>query len=102
MTHKYLIKTALAATLGFAVSNTAFTQDTATAFTGATLYPISGAPITGGTLIVHKGKIIAVGADISVPEGAIVIDATDMVIMPGLVDTHSHIALTGTGMPQKN
>lgn len=101
MTHKYLMKTALAVTLGFAVSETAFAQDTATAFTGATLYPISGAPIENGTLVVHEGKIIAIGANVSVPEGAVVIDATGMVIMPGLVDTHSHIALTGDGHASK-
>lgn len=74
-------------------------QDTVTAFTGAQLYPIGSDMIESGTLIIHQGKIVAVGADIEIPEGAIVIDASDKVIMPGLVDTHSHIALTGDGGP---
>ncbi len=62
-------------------------------FTGATIHRISHPPVENGTLVVRDGKIIAVGArdEISFPESAEVIDATGKVLMPGLVDTHSHI-----------
>jgi imidazolonepropionase-like amidohydrolase len=40
---------------------------------------------------VQDGRIVAVGAAVQVPAGAETIDLTGKVIMPGLVDTHSHI-----------
>jgi imidazolonepropionase-like amidohydrolase len=63
------------------------------AFTNARILPISGQPIERGTLVVQDGKIVAVGpaASTSVPAGAQKIDLNGKVIMPGLVDTHSHI-----------
>ncbi len=63
------------------------------AFTGAHLIPVDGPEIDDGVLVVHRGKIVAVGAvgDVDVPSGADVVDASGGVIMPGLVDTHSHV-----------
>ncbi|MES1226925.1 MAG: amidohydrolase, partial [Bacteroidota bacterium] len=67
-------------------------QDKTIAFKGALIYTIAGNPIEKGVLIVQNGKIIAVGdANTAIPAGAEVIDASNKVIMPGLVDTHSHI-----------
>ncbi len=67
-------------------------QDKPIAFTGALIYPITGPAIQGGVLVVHKGKIVSVGvAGSNIPAGAEVVDATGKVIMPGLVDTHSHL-----------
>lgn len=66
-----------------------------TIFLGARIHPVSGPVIEDGALIVSGGKIVYVGArrEATVPEGAKVIDATGKVIIPGLVDTHSHIGL---------
>ncbi len=70
----------------------AYAQDKPVAFTGALVYPISGPAIPGAVLVVQKGKIISVGAAGStIPAGADVIDVTGKVIMPGLVDSHSHL-----------
>lgn len=68
-------------------------QDTPIAFQGARILPISGPEIENGTLVVHQGVILAVGATgtVEIPGDARVVDATGKVIMPGLVDTHSHI-----------
>jgi imidazolonepropionase-like amidohydrolase len=62
-------------------------------FRGATLYPIAEAPIENGVLVVQDGAIQAVGADgtVDVPNDAVAHDVSGSVIMPGLVDTHSHI-----------
>ncbi len=85
------------ALLGLAGS--AVGQEKPTAFTGATIIPIAGDPIENGTLVVHEGKILAVGADgeVEIPDGAERIDAAGKTIMPGLVDTHSHIGGGGGG-----
>ena len=67
-------------------------QERPVAFRGATIIPISGAPVQNGVLVVQGGKIVAVGGpDTPVPAGAEVRDVTGKTIMPGLVDTHSHI-----------
>ena len=66
-------------------------QERPIAFTGATIMPMSGAPIENGILVIEDGKIRAVGADVRIPSDAERRDATGMIIMPGIVDTHSHI-----------
>src|SRR5215469_16528832 len=69
--------------------------DRPVAYRGARILTAAGAPIDKGVLIVHKGKILAVGAetDTPIPEGAEVVELKDRVIIPGLVDTHSHIGI---------
>jgi len=71
----------------------AHAQERPVAFTGATLVPVSGPEVRDGVLVVHRGKIVAAGARsaVRIPQGAEVVDASGKVIMPGLVDTHSHI-----------
>jgi len=67
-------------------------QEKPLAFKGALIYTISGAPIQNGVLLVHKGKIVSVGAAGStIPADAIVMDVSGKIIMPGLVDSHSHL-----------
>ncbi len=67
-------------------------QTQSVAFTGATIYPIEGAVIENGTLIIKNGKIEALGdSNTKIPKNALVHDASGKVLMPGLVDTHSHI-----------
>lgn len=68
-------------------------QERPTAFVGARIIPIVGEPIENGVLVVRGGKISAVGPRdaVSIPSEAEVRDVTGRVIMPGLVDTHSHI-----------
>ncbi len=68
-------------------------QDKPIAYINAKIIPIVGQPIEQGTLVVQNGKIIAVGDSKTVkpPADATVVDAKGKVIMPGLVDSHSHI-----------
>lgn len=75
------------------LSAPAHAQERAHVFRGATLYPISSAPIENGVLVVQGGKIVAVGAagSVQLPADAVAHDLAGKVIMPGLVDTHSHI-----------
>src|SRR4051812_2071781 len=71
-------------------------DDPPLAFVGARLHPVAGPPIESGVLVVHKRRIQAVGGpDTPIPTGARKIDARGKVIIPGLVDTHSHIGIFG-------
>jgi len=69
------------------------------AFTGAKIFPITGDPIDSGTLIVRGSTIIAVGKDeaTEIPEGAVTVDVSGKVMMPGLICTHSHIGQVSGG-----
>jgi imidazolonepropionase-like amidohydrolase len=67
-------------------------QERPQAFVGGRILPVTGAAIDGGVLVVQGGKIIAVGAaSTQIPADAERHDVRGRVLMPGLVDTHSHI-----------
>ena len=70
-----------------------FAQERPQAFIRPQIVTISGPVIQNGVLVVHKGKILAVGPSGStqIPANAERHDLSGKVIMPGLVDTHSHI-----------
>ena len=55
----------------------------------------SAGKIDGATLVIGDGKIIAVGKDAAIPEGATVIDAAGKHVSPGIIDCHSHMATDG-------
>lgn len=78
---------------------TARAQEKPHAFVGAEIIPITGAPISNGVLVVHKGKIVAVGPakTTQVPADAERHEVSGKVLMPGLVDSHSHIGGPGGG-----
>ncbi|AWV08661.1 amidohydrolase family protein [Marilutibacter maris] len=59
--------------------------------------------IEHGTLVVRGDTIAAIGADVPVPAGAHVIDASGKTIVPGYIDVHAHAAHFGQGVvPQQN
>jgi imidazolonepropionase-like amidohydrolase len=67
------------------------------AITGGTVYPVSGAPIQNGTVIIRDGKIVAVGADVAVPSGAQRVDASGKIVTPGLIDASTQLGLVEVG-----
>jgi imidazolonepropionase-like amidohydrolase len=52
----------------------------------------SGTVLTGQTILIRDGKIQALGQDVTVPPGAKVVDLTNMTVLPGLIDCHTHLA----------
>jgi len=67
---------------------------TVVAYEGATLITGEGnAPLGGGVLLVDQGRITEVGlaANVTIPDGATVVDLTGKTVMPTLVDLHGHI-----------
>lgn len=65
------------------------------AITNARIVPVSGAPIERGTVVIRRGLITAVGAQVAAPADARVIDGTGLTIYPGLIDAN-----TTLGIPQ--
>src|ERR1700729_841509 len=59
----------------------------------ATVMTASHGTIQHGSVWVHNGKIAGVGATVSAPAGATVVDATGKYVTPGIIDPHSHSAL---------
>jgi len=49
--------------------------------------------ITNGSIYIKDGKIAAVGETVNAPASATVIDAGGKYLTPGIIDSHSHIAL---------
>ncbi|OGU52388.1 MAG: amidohydrolase, partial [Ignavibacteria bacterium GWC2_36_12] len=76
------------------ISFSSFPQTQPTVFINAKIYSISGETFKNGYLLIRNRKIIEVGSmedSLAGKEDIIVYDVKGKVIMPGLVDTHSHI-----------
>ncbi len=73
----------------------AVAQDVPLAIRGARIVTVSGPVIEKGTVVVQKGRIVAVGPDVAVPVGATVVDGSGKTLYPGLVD-----ALTSLGLAE--
>jgi imidazolonepropionase-like amidohydrolase len=73
--------------------NSISAQEKLTAFVNARIIPIVGQPIEQGILLIQNGKITAVGdaRTVRLSSDVVTIDAKGKTIMPGLVDSHSHI-----------
>lgn len=63
------------------------------AITGGKVYPVSSAPIDGGTVLIRDGKIVAVGKDIAIPSDAQRIDATGKIVTPGFIDPATELGV---------
>lgn len=62
------------------------------------LKPMSGPDIPNGCILADQGKILAVGENLTAPEGAQIIDAKGRLVTPGCVDAHCHIGLDNEAM----
>ena len=67
------------------------------AITGGKVYPVSGPPIENGTVLIKDGKIVAVGANVTVPADAEKVDASGKWVTPGLVDAETQLGLVEVG-----
>ncbi len=63
------------------------------AITGGTIYPVSGPKIENGVLLLREGKILAVGTNIEIPDGATRIEARGRWITPGFIHGRSTLGL---------
>ncbi|HEY4101774.1 MAG TPA: amidohydrolase family protein [Gemmatimonadales bacterium] len=63
------------------------------AITGGHIFPGNGPEIANGTVVITNGKITAVGANVTVPTGAKVIDAKGLSVFPGMMETANGLGL---------
>src|SRR5688572_17640926 len=73
----------------FPVNGIADPKDGSYAFTNATIVKDAATTIQKGTLLIREGKIVAAGADISIPKDAVVIDCEGKYIYPSFIDIYS-------------
>ena len=67
------------------------------AIVGGKVYPVSAPPIDNGTVLIRDGRIVAVGASVTVPAGAQRIDAAGKIVTPGFVNGASRVGLEEIG-----
>ena len=63
------------------------------AITNARIVTVSGPTIDRGTVVIRNGLIAAVGANVSTPSDARVIDGAGLTVYPGLIDSYTNLAL---------
>jgi imidazolonepropionase-like amidohydrolase len=59
----------------------------------ATILTATGQEIANGSIAFADGRISAVGRDVEIPHGALVIDGTGKFVTPGIIDSHSHLGV---------
>jgi imidazolonepropionase-like amidohydrolase len=69
---------------------------------GRLIDPETGTAATGQVIIIEGEKIKAIGANLAIPPGATVIDLSKLTVLPGLVDAHTHMAITYKEQPENN
>ena len=69
---------------------------------GRLIDPETGTAATNQVILIENGKFTAVGANVAIPAGAEVVDLSTLSVLPGLVDSHNHLALTYKEVPERN
>jgi imidazolonepropionase-like amidohydrolase len=71
------------------------------AIRNAKIVSVTGAVIERGTVLIRDGKIAEVGARVTVPGNAKIVDATGLSVYPGLIDSGTQLGLTEIGSIQE-
>jgi imidazolonepropionase-like amidohydrolase len=82
----------------FPVNGVAEPRDGCYAFTNATIVKDAQTTLQNATMVIRDGKIVAVGAGITIPKDAVVIDCKDKFIYPSFIDIYSDY---GIAAPQR-
>jgi imidazolonepropionase-like amidohydrolase len=80
-----------------AATGAANAQEKSLVIQNARVVTVEGPTLERGTVVVTGGRIAAVGADVTAPAGAAVIDAAGRTLYPGLVDGLTTLGLTEIG-----
>jgi imidazolonepropionase-like amidohydrolase len=69
---------------------------------GRLIDPETATVTTDQIILIEGERIKAVGGNLEIPTGATVIDLSKLSVLPGLVDAHTHMALTYKEQPENN
>lgn len=69
---------------------------------GQLIDPEGGVSVPNQVILVEDGRFTAIGSNVSIPRDAVVIDLSQLTVLPGLVDAHNHLALTYKEEPESN
>jgi len=69
---------------------------------GRLVDPETGRTAVNQVILVEGEKITAVGGGVAIPQGATVIDLSDLTVLPGLVDAHTHLGITYKDIPEND
>jgi imidazolonepropionase-like amidohydrolase len=69
---------------------------------GQLIDPETGTAAANQVIVIEGEKIKAIGANLPIPQGAEVIDLSQLTVLPGLVDAHTHMAITYKEVPESN
>ena len=72
----------------------------AVAITNGEIHTVSGPVFPRGTVVMENGVITAVGANVAIPPGARIIDASGKIVTPGLFDSSTRLGVTEVGSYQ--
>ncbi|MDR3562284.1 MAG: amidohydrolase [Negativicutes bacterium] len=63
------------------------------AVTGGRILTMDGPILDGGTILVHQGRIVAVGTGLAIPADSTVYNVGGKYVTPGLIDAHTHLGV---------
>jgi imidazolonepropionase-like amidohydrolase len=69
---------------------------------GRLIDPETATVATNQIILIEGERIKAVGPNLAIPPGATIIDLSKLTVLPGLVDAHTHMALTYKEQPENN
>lgn len=69
---------------------------------GRLIDPETGTASLNQVILIEGERITAVGPNLAIPAGAAVIDLSKLTVLPGLVDAHTHMAMTYKEQPENN
>jgi len=67
---------------------------------GRLVDPETGTAAENQVILIEGERIKAIGPNLEIPPGATVIDLSKLTVLPGLVDAHTHTAITYKEQPE--